>query len=87
SVGSRVAERLGWEFYDADDFHSLENKAKMAAGTPLCDADRLPWLLSLHALLCPSHPLPLPRPSPHWGSQTHAPPQHTCQAPADSFAP
>ncbi|CAI5984189.1 unnamed protein product [Closterium sp. NIES-65] len=59
---------------------------KMAAGTPLCDADRLPWLLSLHALLCPLHALPLPPPSTHRGSQTHAPPQHTCQAPADSFA-
>ncbi|HEY2041165.1 MAG TPA: gluconokinase, GntK/IdnK-type, partial [Jatrophihabitans sp.] len=29
---------------DADDFHSDEAKAKMAAGHPLTDADRAPWL-------------------------------------------
>ncbi|KAJ3117744.1 hypothetical protein HDU96_005709 [Phlyctochytrium bullatum] len=34
-------------FLDADDFHSKENIAKMASGTPLTDEDRMPWLASL----------------------------------------
>lgn len=41
-------------FLDADDFHSPENKAKMAAGTPLRDEDRLPWLLRLATVLTAS---------------------------------
>ncbi|CAI7854535.1 unnamed protein product [Closterium sp. NIES-54] len=28
SVGRRVAERLGWDFHDADDFHSQRNKGR-----------------------------------------------------------
>lgn len=36
---------------EADDFHSDENKAKMASGQPLNDEDRLPWLQSLRAKL------------------------------------
>lgn len=39
-----VQERLGWEFAEGDDFHAPESVAKMAAGHPLTDADRLPWL-------------------------------------------
>lgn len=39
-----VKERLGWEFAEGDDFHSEESVAKMAAGHPLTDADRMPWL-------------------------------------------
>ena len=39
-----VQERLGWEFAEGDDFHPPENVEKMAAGHPLTDADRLPWL-------------------------------------------
>ena len=51
TVGILLAERLGWDFYDADDFHSPENIAKMAAGIPLRDDDRLPWLATLHKLI------------------------------------
>jgi len=51
SVGKVLAEQLGWNFYDADDFHPPENIAKMAIGTPLTDADRAPWLESLRALI------------------------------------
>ena len=51
TIGRRVAERLGWRFIDADDHHPAANVAKMAAGTPLQDADRWPWLDSLNALL------------------------------------
>lgn len=42
-VGKRMAAGLGGVFEDADDFHSLENKAKMRVGTPLTDEDRHPW--------------------------------------------
>jgi len=48
-VGQALASDLGWPFYDADDFHPPENVAKMAAGTPLTDADRWPWLDRLTA--------------------------------------
>lgn len=51
SVGKQLAKTLGWDFYDADDFHSPANIAKMASGTPLTDEDRAPWLESLRALV------------------------------------
>ena len=49
TVGALLAARNGGDFYDADDFHSPENIAKMAAGIPLDDADRAPWLARLRA--------------------------------------
>ncbi|NWV00188.1 GNTK gluconokinase, partial [Upupa epops] len=51
TVGSRLAAQLGWKFYDADDFHSPENKKKMSEGIPLNDEDRIPWLCALHDTL------------------------------------
>lgn len=54
SVGQTLASRLGWNFYDADDFHPPENVAKMASGTPLDDSDRAPWLSALHDLISSS---------------------------------
>jgi gluconokinase len=51
TIGNALAIKLGWDFYDADDFHTAENKAKMRAGIPLNDYDRAPWLASLHALI------------------------------------
>jgi gluconokinase len=51
TVGRALAARLGWDFLDADDLHSPESVAKMAAGVPLTDADRAPWLAALHDLL------------------------------------
>ena len=48
TVGTLLAERLGWKFADADEFHSAANKAKMHSGIPLTDADRLPWLTAMH---------------------------------------
>jgi gluconokinase len=51
TVGKLLAQNLGWDFYDADDFHSPENIAKMSAGIPLNDDDRRPWLAALHDLI------------------------------------
>jgi gluconokinase len=51
TVGELLAARLGWEFRDADAFHSPANIAKMAAGTPLDDADRGPWLDAIRAYI------------------------------------
>jgi gluconokinase len=44
TVGAALADALGVAFIDADDLHSAANKQKMAAGTPLTDEDRWPWL-------------------------------------------
>lgn len=44
TVGAALARRLGVLFADADAFHPPANIAKMAAGTPLTDDDRYPWL-------------------------------------------
>lgn len=44
TVGSLLARRLGWEFVDADSFHSPANVEKIRLGIPLDDADRAPWL-------------------------------------------
>jgi len=48
TLGKALAQKLGWEFFDADNFHSPENIAKMTAGIPLGDSDRVPWLAALH---------------------------------------
>jgi gluconokinase len=47
TVGRALAQKLSCSFFDADDFHSPENKAKMSAGIALDDSDRAPWLESL----------------------------------------
>jgi len=44
TVGTRLADRLGWTFADGDDFHPPANVEKMSRGEPLTDADRWPWL-------------------------------------------
>lgn len=44
TVGAALARRLGVPFADADAFHPRANIAKMAAGNPLTDDDRYPWL-------------------------------------------
>ncbi len=49
TVAELLARRHVWEFADADDFHSPSNKQKIHDGIPLTDADREPWLQSLHA--------------------------------------
>ena len=51
TIGALLAQRLGWRFIDADDYHPPQNVAKMKAGTPLEDADRWPWLAHLNRIL------------------------------------
>lgn len=51
TVGKLLAQRLGWIFLDADDFHSVANREKMHRGVPLTDADRAPWLAAIHVEL------------------------------------
>ena len=51
TIGKLLAQRLGIEFLDGDDFHPPESVAKMAAGTPLGDEDRRPWLELLNEKL------------------------------------
>ena len=48
TIGKILSYKTGYPFYDADDFHSPENKAKMNAGFPLTDVDRWPWLDSIN---------------------------------------
>jgi gluconokinase len=51
TIGRMLAGRLGWAYLEADDFHSVANKAKMSSGEHLTEADRLPWLEAIHAEL------------------------------------
>jgi gluconokinase len=51
TVGQELAQRLGWAFYDADQFHPEENVAKMSSGVALNDNDRVPWLEALNKLI------------------------------------
>src|ERR1700730_478580 len=51
TVGNILAGELGWEFADADDYHSAANVEKMRTGIALTDADREPWLETLRQLI------------------------------------
>ena len=51
TVGKVLAGRLGWPFTDGDLLHPAANIAKMAAGEPLTDEDRAPWLRAIAACL------------------------------------
>jgi gluconokinase len=51
TIGRMLAQQLGWEFVDADDFHTPAAKARMAAGVGLTDEDRRPWLEALRELI------------------------------------
>ena len=48
-IGKMLAAKLGWPFYDGDDFHPTTNVEKMRAGIALNDEDRKLWLETLHA--------------------------------------
>lgn len=51
TIGAMLAARIGLPFIDGDDLHPSANKEKMAAGIPLDDADRAPWLDAVAAAL------------------------------------
>ncbi len=51
TISKLLADSLGWEFSDADNFHSPENIEKMRHGIALDDADRLPWLQDIQAAI------------------------------------
>ena len=51
TVGQLLALQLGWEYADADDFHSAANVEKMRSGIPLSDEDRVPWLATLRGMI------------------------------------
>jgi gluconokinase len=55
TVGALVATRLGWPFQEGDLLHPPANVAKMAAGTPLTDADRAPWLAQVREWIAQHH--------------------------------
>ena len=44
TVAEELVRRLGWDFVEGDELHPDANRAKMAAGVPLTDDDRRPWL-------------------------------------------
>lgn len=51
TIGKVLAQELGWDFFEGDDFHPPANVEKMRSGTPLNDEDRLPWLDALRKLI------------------------------------
>ncbi len=51
TIGELLAQRLGWPYLDADDFHPPANVEKMRSGNPLTDADRWPWLDRMNGML------------------------------------
>jgi|SRR5271156_3787094 len=51
TVGQLLASKLGCDFADGDDYHSAANVEKMRNGIALTDADREPWLETLHDLI------------------------------------
>lgn len=50
-VGQALAQRLGWQFRDADDFHTQAAKEKMKQAIPLNDQDRQPWLEAMRSAM------------------------------------
>jgi gluconokinase len=48
TIGMLLAQKLGWQFADADEFHPKQNIEKISQGIPLTDSDRAPWLAALH---------------------------------------
>src|SRR5260370_11858288 len=73
TIGRALADELGWEFLDADEYHPEANVAKMAAGAALTDDDRWPWLdrlshelRTLHASGGGPRPSCLPPPPNHF---------------------
>ncbi len=54
-LATALAQQLGAPFQEGDELHPPANIAKMAAGTPLDDADRAPWLDAIAAVVAGWH--------------------------------
>ena len=55
TVGTQLADQLGWTFVEGDSLHPPANIEKMSAGTPLDDDDRRPWLEACAGQLAARH--------------------------------
>lgn len=55
TLARALAERLGWRYVEADDFHDADSKAWMSSGRPLSDAMRTPWIAALADELLERH--------------------------------
>lgn len=51
TVGRALADAAGWAFLDADDLHAASSIERMAAGEPLTEAERGPWLWRVRAAI------------------------------------
>jgi gluconokinase len=51
TVGRALAAVLDWRVVEGDDYHSASAIEKMRSGVPLTDADRAPWLASIHGVI------------------------------------
>jgi gluconokinase len=51
TVGTTLAQRLGWPYFEGDDFHPPANRERMARGQPLDESNRAPWLAALRACM------------------------------------
>lgn len=56
TIAKALAERHGGRFFDADDWHPVENLRKLAAGIPLTDEDRAPWLARMRRRIIDAAP-------------------------------
>lgn len=51
TVGTILADSLGWDFIEGDRYHPPANVTKMSRGVPLTDSDRKPWLIRLNEII------------------------------------
>jgi carbohydrate kinase (thermoresistant glucokinase family) len=58
TIARMLADALGAEFLEADDFHPESNREKMRQGIPLAEQDREPWLASLASKISQLSPAP-----------------------------
>jgi gluconokinase len=52
TLARALALELGVSYIESDDYHSTSDIEKMAAGVPLDDQDRIPWLDAIGVTLC-----------------------------------
>jgi carbohydrate kinase (thermoresistant glucokinase family) len=48
TIGIKISEYFGYDFFDGDDFHPQSNIYKMSKGDQLNDNDREPWLEAIN---------------------------------------